>query len=496
MKDARRAIRPNLYFAVYGLIAFFLLLTHALLLDLPYFWDEIGQFIPASLDLFHSGRWIPQSAVPNVHPPGLMAYLAAFWRVFGYSVVATRVAMLLIAALGALVTFLLAIELGRGAPGAPAFTALGFLCVSPLFFAQSMLAQLDMPAMCFTALALLLFLQDRFQASALACVALVLMKETGLAAPALFACWLLVERRVRDAIWYILPGIALGVWLAFLKHSTGHWLGSPQFAQYNLFYPLNPVRLGFALLRRAYYLYLGTGHFIGTAALIWAFQRMPLLRSRAWRASAAFVTAHMVAVSVLGGAVLERYLLPALPVLYTAFAVALWSLLPRVRMWAVGALLICLVAASFVNPIYPFPLENNLAFVDFVNLEIRASRAIRGTGGTVATTFPMADSLRRWEFGFVSQPFEVHELPDFRRETIKSLRKDPPDRMIVYDTTWDPLQILTRGPDEWFMARFYNYEPPLKAEQIATLLNMKIARRWERRGFEMTLLERQIGYTL
>ena len=490
MTAGRRPVRPQLYFLVYGVIALFLVLSHGLLLNLPYFWDEIGQFIPASLDLFHSGLWIAHSTVPNVHPPGLMAYLAAFWRVFGYSIVGTRVAMLLMAALGALFTFLLAIELGRGTPGAPAFTALGFLCVSPLFFAQSMLAQLDMPAMCFTALALLLFLQNRFRASAAACVALVLMKETGLAAALLFGAWLLWERRIREAVWYCLPAIALLVWLIVLKRGTGHWFGNSEFAQYNLFYPLNPMRLAFAFLRRAYYLFVGSGHFIGTAACIWAFRRMPILRSRAWQVSAAFVALHAVVVSLLGGAVLERYLLPALPILYTAFAVSLWSLLPRIRMLTVASLLACLAAANFINPLYPFPLENNLAFVDLVRLELRATVAVELSPGTIATTFPMADAFRRHEFGYVSNPRKVRVLPDFRAESIVPLRADPPDFLIVYDPAWDPLGLLTRGPDEWFLAKFYGYEPPLNPAEIAKVLSMRVSRHWERGGLSMSVLVR------
>src|SRR5206468_2775080 len=105
----------------------------------------------------------------------------------------------LLASVGVLVAFLLAIELARDAPGAPALSVLPILCISPLFFAQSMLAQLDVPAMCFGLLALLLFLQDHIRMSALACVALVLAKETGLAAVALFGAWLLAEKRWRAA---------------------------------------------------------------------------------------------------------------------------------------------------------------------------------------------------------------------------------------------------------------------------------------------------------
>jgi hypothetical protein len=490
MTGARRAVRPHLYVAVYCVIALFLVLTHGPLLSLPYFWDEIGQFIPASLDLYQSGSWIAHSTVPNVHPPGVTAWLALVWHVVGYSVPATRVAMLALAALGALFTFLLAIELGRGTPGAPAFTALGFLCVSPLFFAQSIMAQLDMPAMCFTSLALLLFLQNRFRASALACVALVLMKETGLAAPALFAGWLLWEKRPREAGWFGLPAVALALWLIVLRRGTGHWLGNSEFAQYNIFYPLNPVRLAFALLRRGYYLFIGTGHFIGSAAVIWAYRRMPVLHSRAWRVAGAFVLLHALVVSVLGGAVLERYLLPAMPIVYTAFAVSLWGLLPRLRMLTLAGLLLCLIAANVVKPVYPFPLENNLAFVDFVNLEMRAARAVDGLPGTIATTFPMADALRRPEFGYVSRARKVQVLADFRLESVAPLQAHPPDLIVVYDPAWDPLRILSRGPNEWFMAKFYNYEAPLTPAAIATALSMKVVRHWDRGGFGMTLLAR------
>lgn len=492
----RRAVRPQLYLIVYGAIAFLLILAHSPILDLPYYWDEIGQFIPASLDLYRTGSWIAHSTLPNVHPPGVMAWLAGFWHVFGYSIAGTRVAMLLIAALGATCTFLLAIELGRGAPGAPAFTALGLLCVSPLFFAQAMLAQLDMPAMCFTALALLLFLQNRFRAAAAACVALVLTKETGIVAPAVFGCWLMFERRARDAVWFGLPAVALALWLVLVKHGTGHWLGNSEFAQYNIFYPLNPGRLVFALLRRAYYLFAGSGHFIGTAALFWALGRMPLLRDRAWRVCGAFVALHCLAVSLLGGAVLERYLLPVLPVLYSAFAVALWSLAARYRTWALAAMLACLCCANFVNPLYPFPFENNLAFVHFVNLERRAAVSVFDRPGVIATTFPMADAFRRPEFGYVDRPRRIREVPDFRAESIETLLAQPPDLMIVYDTAWDPLHILSRGPGAWLMKRFYAYEPPMAPEEIASRLSMQVARRWENGGLAMYLLVRWPGDTL
>jgi 4-amino-4-deoxy-L-arabinose transferase-like glycosyltransferase len=495
MPSVRRPpVRLRSYALVLGLIACFLVLAHASLLDLPFYWDEIGQFVPASLDLFRAGAWIPVSTVPNVHPPGVMAYLALFWSIFGYSIPATRIAMLLIAAFGALAVFLLGIELSRGSMGAPAFAALTLLCVSPLFFAQSMLAQLDMPAMCLSILALLLFLQDRLRASAVACMILVLVKETGMAVPALFGCWIFFERRRwkerRQALWFLLPIPGLAVWLMALHHTTGNWFGSTAFTAYNLSEPLHPVRFLLALARRLYYVFIGSGHFIGTLALVWALRRMPLLRDRPWRIAGSFVMVQLLVVSALGGAVLERYVLPALPVVYIAFAVSLQALRPRTRYLTLGALIACLAAANFLNPLYPFPFENNLAFVGFVRLEQSAASLVEQRGGLVATAFPMADALRNPDFGFVQTPRKVIEITDFGRPEIETLKSRVPDMIVVCQRTWDPLHLLDHPVVSGFLARHYGYQPELSADRIAEILSMRVARRWTRRGLSMELLAR------
>src|SRR6266852_991161 len=136
MTTARTARTPrsriDTYLFFFALFAMVVYLTHIPFLTLPYFWDELGYFVPAALDLFQKGLWIPHSSLANVHPPGVMAYLAALWSITGYSVLSTRLAMLLIASSAMLVVFLLAIELCRDVRGAPAFAAIMMLCVSPL----------------------------------------------------------------------------------------------------------------------------------------------------------------------------------------------------------------------------------------------------------------------------------------------------------------------------------------------------------------------------
>jgi hypothetical protein len=125
---------PNLFF--FFVFAGAMLVLHWPYLRLPYFWYEMGQFVPAARDIVRDGAWIPQSPAPNVHPPGVMAFVALVWRVAGFSISATRLAMLLIAAVGLLFVFILGIELGRPGQAMSALLVPVLLLFSPLFYTQ------------------------------------------------------------------------------------------------------------------------------------------------------------------------------------------------------------------------------------------------------------------------------------------------------------------------------------------------------------------------
>jgi 4-amino-4-deoxy-L-arabinose transferase-like glycosyltransferase len=216
VKPAPSSKGPALALAAgFALIVF---LAHLPYLSLPYFWDELGQFVPAALDIYHDGAWIPHSAVPNAHPPEVMAYLALVWRTFGYSIAATRSAMLALASLAVFFTFLLGVVIRGDLRGerAPAVIAALFLLCDPLFYTQGMMAQLDMPALLFTVLALILFLRDTHAAAAAACTALVLAKETGALLPLIFGLVLFFDPgRSKYAVYYLAPFVALGIWFLY-----------------------------------------------------------------------------------------------------------------------------------------------------------------------------------------------------------------------------------------------------------------------------------------
>ncbi len=489
--------RPHRNHPFYLVLFFFifaapLFATHLTLLRLPFFWDEQGQFIPTALDLLRTGAWVAHSTVPNVHPPGVEAYLVLWYKLFGFSIPLTRIAMLLVAGAGLLITFLLAIELSRGTQGAPAFLPPLFLLASPLFYTQSMMAQLDMPAMALTVLALLLFLKKNYAAAAMASVALVLVKETGIVVPFVFFIALVGRRDWKRATFFVAPAVALFAWLLLLHKSTGYWLGDPGFAHYNVAYSLHPVRMALSFARRIYYLFFAEFRWIGTVVLVYAISKRRLFKSAAWRMALAVGVANLVLVSVLGGAELERYLLPVLPIFYVAVAVALTYTPKWVGIAATAALVAGLIGNLFWNPPYPFPFENNYAMVDFVHLQQAAAGfAERNLNGrTIATAWPYTAALKSPDYGFVDHKLKVIETNDFHAASIRKLPATSYDALITYTRTWAPANgVISIALVRRFLSHFYQWEPDITPEECAQLGLSEVIS-WSLRGQEITVYVR------
>ncbi len=489
----RKPRRPYFLLIFYLIFAVPLFAIHLSLLSLPYFWDELGQFVPTALDLLRQGAWVARSAVPNVHPPGVESYLVLFYQAFGYSIPITRIAMLLMASVGLLLLFLLAIKLSRGTQGAPAFLPPIFLLVSPLFYTQSMMAQLDMPAMVFTLLALLLFFDKRYEWAAIACTVLVMTKETGLVVPVIFLIVLALRREWRTASYFAAPAILLAAWLVALHHVTGHWLGDPGFANYNVNYSLHPVRVLLTLSRRLYYLFVAEFRWIGTVALVLSARRILLFRGQEWRITLAVAGATTLLVSFLGGAELERYLMPVLPILYIAFSVAIMYQRRAMQLAATLLLAAGLLGSLYWNPPYPFPYENNLAMVDFIRLQEVAAGVLQHSFGNlrIATAWPYTAALRRTEFGYVTKPLHVLETGDFQYPSIQKLPAENFDVLVVYSRTWSPQNgILAFASIREFLTRFYGWQPEISSAECAAL-GLSEAVSWESRGQRITIYVRR-----
>jgi hypothetical protein len=482
--DSRRPIPLSAYAIFLAFFALLLFISHLSFLRLPYFWDEAAQFVPAALDLYHSGSLVATSVKPNIHPPGVMLYLAGVWRLAGSSPAVTRSAMLAVSAFGLLAAFLLSIELSKDVRGMPAFLAAALLFACPLFFAQSMLAQLDAPAMLFTTLALLFFLQGRVVLSAVVCVALVLTKETGVVAPLVFAGVLANRKQWKAAGYFAAPVLVLAAWITALHTVTGSWAGNQSFANYNIVYPLEPVRLLTAVARRLYFLCVADLRWVGTLAVVTVW-RHGRLKTPAWRVAFLLLAAHTAAMCVAGGAVLERYLLPVMPIVFAAIAAAL-SLF-RVRQRVAASLVLFLASAvnNVINPPYPFPLENNLAFTDFVALQSDAAEYLSHwyPRATVMTAWPLTMELQHPELGFVQRRFQVRRLANFRASTLAAADWNSASVAVVFSRYWNPRNSVMRmEPVEWFWSHFYGFAPELGMEQARTQIPLVLEQRFQRRG--------------
>ena len=472
------------FFFAFGTIIY---AAHLSYLRLPYFWDELGQFVPAGLDIPRDNAWIPRSTTPNIHPPGVMAYLAGIWRFFGYSIAVTRTAMLVLAAFGVLFTFLLSLRLCEKLPGIPALFAVLLLLCDPLFYTQAMMAQLDMPAMTFTLLGLVLFLEDRHKAAALACTAAVLSKETCILLPLMFVVVLFREKRLKEyARYYAIPFFMLLVWVLVLWGATGTPFGNAGFEHYNVTYALHPVRLLLSLFRRFYFLFIDNFRWVGTVAIVLAWRRHKLFSTRAWRVTLLFAAAYVAVVSLFGGAELERYLVPVLPIFYIAVAASLTTVPALAR--NVGVLALCggLITGLYVNPIFPFPYEDNLAMVDFVQLHETAAQYLE-TGfkdKLIYTAWPLTEALRRPEFGYVHHGLNIPKvLDDLHRSTIEKLDPNAVQVLVMYSRTWEPSWGVTNIPLVGkFLAKFYDYEPQMTQAQIESKLGLRRMHRWDRGG--------------
>ena len=487
-----RPKRPQYLLVFFLLFAAPLVAIHLPLFGLPFFWDEHGQFVPTALDLLRSGSWIAHSTIPNVHPPGMEVYLVLWYKLFGFSIPITRVAMLLLASLGLLVTFLLAIELSRGAERAPAFLPVLLLAASPLFYTQSMMAQLDMPAMVFTIWALLLFIRKKYATAAIVSIVLVMMKETGIVTPFVFFVVLMLRKDWMRAGYFIAPALALAGWLLVLHRGTGYWLGNPGFAHYNVGYSLHPVRIAFSFVRRFYYLFFADFRWIGTLVLVGTGWKRKVFRTDAWRVTIAVSLGTIVLVSIFGGAELERYLLPVLPVFYIAVSVASTCLPRPLAITAIAGLVAGLIVSIFWNPPYPFPYENNYAMVDFVRLEQLASGFAERNfpQRRIATAWPYTAGLESPAYGFVKQKLRAIETNDFHPASIRALPPASFDVLIMYTRTWAPGKGVISIPlVRRFLTHFYQWAPDITPEECAEL-GLKEVVSWQVRGQAVTIYVR------
>jgi 4-amino-4-deoxy-L-arabinose transferase-like glycosyltransferase len=498
-----RLIFPLLFVAVY--------LSHLTLLRLPYYWDEAGYYIPAAYDFFRTGDVIPSSTLANAHPPLPSLYLALWWK-SAFTPAVTRTAMCLIAAIALLAVYRLGILLnGRQRVAA---TATLLTAIYPVWFAQSTLAHADMFAAAGTLWGLaFLFASQRHPRvlwAAVACFAVAAWsKETAIVTPLAIALWegyLWLRNNdgspgrrlhLRIGLAMLAPPVTLLAWYAYYRHRTGFIFGNPEFLRYNATANLSLLRILLALVHRTLQLTAHMNMFVPVLCMLGAMLLLPLrerggaLRPRISPPDQAILYVVMLAnilfFSVLGGALLTRYLLPLYPLLLLLCVSTFYR---RVPYWW-GLVLLSAAAfiiGLFVNPPYKFAPEDNLNYADVIRLHQQAIRQIatRFPGSTVLTAWPATDELTKPELGYVRKPLPVVSVANFSLPEMQKAAASTQDFSVgfAFSTKYDPPRLMMDlgARNEAFDTRFFDFHRDLAPAAIAHLLDGQIVWREDRQG--------------
>jgi hypothetical protein len=503
---------PLLLFSVLLLAVFVL---HLPLLSLPYFWDEAGYYIPAMRDLLLSGSLIPHSTPSNAHPPLVMAYVALWCKVFGYTPPIVRTAMVTVAAFALLGLFRLATEVANLEV---AFAATLCTALYPVFFAQSSLAHVDLAAAGLSFWGLRSYLKDQ-RSCALWFSLAVLAKETAILAPAALFGWEVLRallsrhlgidpRKALRPFWLLVPAVPLSAWYAYHYSKTGFVLGNPEFFRYNVQTTLQPLRIVLALLLRLEQLFGYLNLYVLTALVALAMSFPPVSDDGVERnpvshdAQFAFyvvIAAYAVFMALVGGAVLARYLLPVVPLVIIVFVSTLRRRFRRWR-WAIGFVVIAFVAALFINPPYGFSPEDNLAYRDYVVLHQHAEDFLeaRYPMARVLTAWPASDELTRPYLGYVTRPVQVVRIENFTAEQLMSAAdaRSAYDLAFVFSIKYQPRQSFFDRWQRWqeWKARFFDYHRDLPPQAAAQILGGQLVYSESRQGQWVGVIEIQRNY--
>ena len=497
---------------VFPLVFIAVALLHWPLLRLPYYWDEAGYYIPAAYDFFRTGTLIPFSTLSNAHPPLPSIYLALCWKLFGFSPFVTRIAMCFVAAVALTATWRLAILTTAKESVAAATVAL--TAIYPVFFAQSSLAHADLFAAAATLWGvafLLAFLIDarisRLWLSAFCFSLAALSKETAIVTPLALAAWELrlafrpssLHRRkhLSAAALLCLPLLPLGLWYLYHWHHTGFVFGNPEYLRYNATATLTPLRFLLAFLHRILHITAHMNLFV-PVALMFACMLLPPLNEAdgsprlriSFEDQAIFyviILANLVLFSILGGALLTRYLLPLYP-LVILLCVNTFRRRLQQWPWLLALSAVAFLAGLFLNPPYRFAPEDNLAYRDVILLHQRAIGQIveHYPHSTVLTAWPATDELTKPELGYVSQPTPVVAIDNFSFGQIQRAAhlSDPYTVAFLFSTKYDPphLPLSLGHRNEALDTRFFDFHHDLYPPIVARLLDGQIVWRAQRKG--------------
>jgi hypothetical protein len=207
------------------------------------------------------------------------------------------------------------------------------------------------------------------------------------------------------------------------------------------------------------------------------------------------IAVYVVMLSIVGGAVLPRYLLPVFPAFFAVSVGLIWRLPKAAARGVCGVAASCFVAAWFINPSYPFAFENNIAYADFIRLHRDAARYLesRPSGERILTAWPATDEVSRPILGYVASPLRAVPVEGFAQKDFDKIAPESFDILYLYSRKWEP-------PDNWLQKfpallraqrQYFGYAPQIADEILIQRYGLGLERKFERRGQWVRIYRKQ-----
>ena len=126
----------------------------------------------------------------------------------------------------------------------------------------------------------------------------------------------------------------------------------------------------------------------------------------------AIAIVYLISLSIVGGAVLARYMLPVVPLVILVCVSTIWRRLPAWKA-VIAVITLAFVSALFINPPYGFSPEDNLAYRDYIRLHRSSTQH---AGIIVCTHDADTDALAQRIHGAIAK------LPDLRGQLVRITR--------------------------------------------------------------------------
>jgi hypothetical protein len=195
------------------------------------------------------------------------------------------------------------------------------------------------------------------------------------------------------------------------------------------------------------------------------------------------IAAYVLMLSILGGAVLARYMIPVIPLVIVLAVAELRRALAFWWAWCA----VCaagFVVALLVAPPWRIAPEDNLTYAKYVRLHQQAAAYLEQhyAGDRILTAWPASDEMNRPFLGYVSKPLTVVRIDSFSGDNMlkAAQQRQAIDAIFVFSTKYDPAVNPMNRLAWWnrLQARYFDYHHDLSPELIASMLRGRIV--WRR----------------